>query len=169
MYVRDILNVVVTQPNGPGTATTAVDTYVPNKLTTKDCTSQADGTCNILTQLPSNYFVEEFPQDLRVSGTAVIAFGTVRNRVLHVPVSNLRAIAPSHEGEEDRQLQQEGESQSEFDLNAKLQGSPVGDGGSDTILMAIGIALGVTALATLSYGWFYFAGDKRNQEEKEPN
>ena len=167
MYVRDILNVVVTQPNGPGTATTAVDTYVPNKLTTKDCTSQADGKCNILTQLPSKYFVDEFPQDLRVSGTAVLAFGTVRNRILHVPVSNLRAMAPSLE-EEDRQLQQVGESQSDFDLNAKLQGSPAApetndDGGSDTILMVICIAVGVIALVALSCGWYYCAGNKRKQ------
>ena len=168
VYVRDILTVVVTQPNGPGTATTAVDTYVPNALTTKDCTSQADGQCNILTQLPSKYFVEEFPEDLRVSGTAVLAFGTVRNRVLHVPVSNLRVMAPAKE-EEDRQLQQEGGSQSEFDLNAKLQGTPVAtetgnDGGSDTILIVVCVAVGVIALAALSCGWYYCAGSKRKQE-----
>jgi hypothetical protein len=167
VYVRDLLTVVVTQPNGPGTATTAVDTYVPNALTTKDCTSQADGKCNILTQLPSKYFVDAAPQDLRVSGTAVLAFGSVRNRVLHVPVSNLRAMAPSHEGE-DRQLQQGGESQSEFDLTTKLQGSPAApetndDGGSDTTLMVICIAVGVIALVALGCGWYYCAGSKRKQ------
>ena len=178
VYVRDILTAVVTQPSGPGTPTTAIDTYVPNALTTKDCTSNSDGICNLLTQLPSKYFVDVAPQDLRVSGTAVLAFGTARkHRLLHVPVRNLRHLAPANEGIDDRQLQQqqEGGSQSEFDLTAKLEGNPVAaadsdDGDSNALLTTVIAVLGVVAVASLGCGVYYNCAARRsNNADDESN
>jgi hypothetical protein len=73
IFVEDILTFVVSQPDGTATDSETITNAVADPLTDKVC--RESGICNVKTQLLSKFFTAVEPQDLRVDGVAVLAFG----------------------------------------------------------------------------------------------
>jgi hypothetical protein len=73
ILVEDILTFVVAQPDGNATDSETITNAVADPLTDKVC--RESGICNIKTQLPSKFFADSNPSDLRVDGVAILAFG----------------------------------------------------------------------------------------------
>jgi hypothetical protein len=73
IIVEDILTFVVSQPAGPGSDSETITDAVADPLTDKVC--RESGICNVKTQLLSKYFTDTIPNDLRIDGVAILAFG----------------------------------------------------------------------------------------------
>ena len=73
VLVEDILLFVVSQPDGTVTDTRPIVNAQADPLTEKVC--REGGICNVKTQLPSKFFTDINPADLRVDGMAILAFG----------------------------------------------------------------------------------------------
>jgi hypothetical protein len=139
VFVEEILSMTVSQPLGPGTPSNVIVGTNTDALTSKSCLY--NGICNIKTQLPSKFFVEAQPKDLRIDGVAILAFGipatappgrrlraTIRGllstestEAMYAPASlqdTNKGKALALVGASDRILQ--GAAQSEFGLNAPL-------------------------------------------------
>jgi hypothetical protein len=73
VLVEDILLFVVSQPDGTATDSRPIVNAQADPLTDKVC--REGGICNVKTQLPSKFFTDINPADLRVDGIAILAFG----------------------------------------------------------------------------------------------
>jgi hypothetical protein len=73
VFVEDILTFIVSQPDGDATPSTVISSGAPDPLTDKTC--REGGICNVKTQLLSKFFTQTNPNDLRVDGVAILAFG----------------------------------------------------------------------------------------------
>jgi len=73
VLVEDILLFVVSQPDGTATDSRPIVNAQSDPLTDKVC--REGGICNVKTQLPSKFFTDVNPADLRVDGIAILAFG----------------------------------------------------------------------------------------------
>ena len=156
VYVEDILTFVVSQPEGPGTDSEVITDHDTDPLTAKFC-GLGDGICNVKTQLSSKYFVETNPNDLRVDGVAVLAFGTPPGKKKNVPLrgllkkdSNVQAAFDAANAELPRLLQEQVEG-AEFGLNVGLAGSD----SSEQVGKMIGIAAAIIFFCSSIVACFY--------------
>ena len=72
VFIEDILSFIITQPLGPGRPSVPILNTQADALTTKRCVNQK---CNVKTQLKSEYFVFNDPNDLQVDGSVILGFG----------------------------------------------------------------------------------------------
>jgi len=104
---------VISQPGGSGSDTTAINGYDSTTLTTKDCTANNDGICNVNTMLLSKYFIDADPVDSQATGVAVLAFNFNRRLVTIPIISSLRDAVST-----DRKLDEDGTSA--FEMQVQL-------------------------------------------------
>jgi hypothetical protein len=89
IVVEDILYFFISQTNSTGTNSTPITGTVADPLTDKVC--RENGICNVKTQLLSKFFTETVPDDLKIEGVAILAFGQASLMPSTTPVRRLRA------------------------------------------------------------------------------
>jgi hypothetical protein len=127
VYVDDILRFVVSQPLGPGTESVNIDGGVADPLTLKICRQGDGGICNVKTQLPSKFFVNQFPNDLQIDGMALLAFGIPTPAARKLVRIRGTISAPVPELEEDQEVANQ-------ELARRLQ-----EGGENPFSMQVGL------------------------------
>ena len=90
VLVEDILLFVVSQPDGTATDSRPIVDAQADPLTDKVC--REGGICNVKTQLPSKFFTDLNPSDLRVDGIAILAFGKASLMPSSAPTATTRRL-----------------------------------------------------------------------------
>ena len=164
VYVQDILSFTVSQPLGPASPSVAIVNSISDRLTSKVC--GVTGICNVKTQLQSKFFVDDIPNDLRVDGTAIIAFGSPNGerRQLKTYFRGTLGHSSGQQQLESRRLQG---TQSPFDLNVTLYKEEVVEGATNTTetTLMLGVLVSLVLSAFLCIVLWVCCGRTRRTTE----